>query len=122
MEIPEIEEVDDREKLAKLAAEPLPAAAKADDQRGGGGMDLSAMMQRIDSDSDGKISKAEASSMGPLASGFGSADSNQDGFLDLAELTKAMQKLRAAREKSGGPEGGPGGAGGDRPLGPRGLQ
>lgn len=122
MEIPEIEEVDDREKLAKLAAEPLPAAAKSDDQRGGGGMDLSAMMQRIDSDSDGKISKTEASSMGPLASGFASADANQDGFLDLAELTKAMQKLRAAREKSGGPEGGPGGAGGDRPLGPRGLQ
>lgn len=125
MEIPEIAEVDDREKLAKLAAEPLPAAAKTDDQRSGGGMDLSAMMQRIDSDSDGKISKTEASSMGPLAAGFPQADANQDGFLDLAELTKAMQKLRAAREKSGGPEGGPagpGGPGGERPLGPRGLQ
>ncbi|XZE32259.1 HlyD family efflux transporter periplasmic adaptor subunit [Pirellulaceae bacterium SH501] len=125
MEIPEIEEVDDREKLAKLAAEPLPATVKADDQRSGGGMDLSAMMQRIDSDSDGKVSKTEASSMGPLASGFSQADANQDGFLDLAELTKAMQKLRAAREKSGGPEGGPagpGGPGGERPLGPRGLQ
>jgi multidrug efflux pump subunit AcrA (membrane-fusion protein) len=121
MEIPEIEEVDDREKLAKLAAEPLPAAGKTDDQRSGGGMDLSAMMQRIDSDSDGKISKTEASSMGPLAAGFPQADANQDGFLDLAELTKAMQKLRAAREKSGGPAG-PGGPGGERPLGPRGLQ
>lgn len=125
MQIPEIEEIDDREKLAKLAAEPLPSASKSNEQRGGGGMDLSAMMQRIDSDSDGKISKTEASSMGPLAAGFATADSNQDGFLDLAELTKAMQKLRAARENSGGPQGGPGGpggTGGDRPLGPRGLQ
>ncbi|AMV33585.1 macrolide transporter subunit MacA [Pirellula sp. SH-Sr6A] len=133
MDIPVIEETDDREQLARIAAEPLPAAAKTDSQSAGGGMDLSGMMQRIDTDSDGKISKTEASSMGPLAAGFPQADGNQDGFLDMGELTKAMQKLRAARERTPGAEGAPGPDGGpagrapggssaDRPIGARGLQ
>lgn len=133
MDIPEIEEEDDREQLARLAAEPLPAVARTESAPAGGGAGVSELMQRIDSDSDGKISKTEASSMGPLAAGFPQADTNQDGFLDMGELNRAMQKLRAARERAGGADGGPGQEGGpagrapggnsaDRPLGARGLQ
>jgi len=57
---------------------------------------LAAMMvQRMDSDSDGKLSKDELPER--FRSGFDTSDSNKDGFLDTQEMTASMARLRAAR-------------------------
>jgi hypothetical protein len=125
MEIPEIEEVDDRDKLAKIAAEPKPVVKdsgrpEGGSSAGGGAMNPEAIvgmiMGRVDTNSDGKISKEEASTDDNMSKFFDESDSNKDGSLDRAELTASMKKRMANR---GGGAGGPGAGG---PPGQRGGQ
>lgn len=64
----------------------------------------SSMLDRLDADKDGKISKSEAPDR--MQTGFDNLDSNQDGFLDSAEIGAMMQSFGARR--GGGPDGEPG--------------
>ncbi|RLD64452.1 MAG: hypothetical protein DRI95_10595 [Bacteroidetes bacterium] len=47
------------------------------------------IIQKLDTNKDGKLSKEEASkaTRGPLSSSFISIDSNSDGYIDASELT-----------------------------------
>ncbi len=69
------------------------------------------MIQRLDSDGDGKVTMDELPA--GLKDRMKTADTNGDGELSAAELKAAFAKLRAA---GGGPPGG-GGPGGGRPGG-----
>src|SRR5262249_38501360 len=59
---------------------------------------VNSILQRMDKNKDGKISKSEAE--GRNAENFDRIDTNKDGFLDRAELM-AMAKLMAARPGQG---------------------
>ena len=79
-------------------------------------MDPAQMLERMDANGDGKLSKDEVPA--PLAERmFERADTNKDGFLDKAEL-EAMAKAGAMRGGQGGPGGqrGPGGGPGGGPV------
>lgn len=65
----------------------------------GGGFSASSMIERLDTDGDGKISKDETP--GQMKSGFDSTDTNGDGFLDTAEIEAMIKKY-----SSGGGAGG----------------
>ena len=60
----------------------------------------------MDTNKDGKISKAEA--RGPLARAFDQADTNKDGYLDKEELRRLATRFLANQPKPG--EARPGGA------------
>ena len=132
MEIPAIAEVDDREKLVKIAAESPkggprsgPEAKSAGGPQGGsaggptggppgggaGGRNpdaiASAMLSRMDTNGDGKLSAAEVADNERMKSSFADYDANKDGSIDLGEMVAQLQKLMAA-----GGGGGPGGGGG----------
>lgn len=81
------------------------------------------IMGRVDTNSDGKISKDEASADENMKKFFDESDSNKDGSLDRAELTASMKKRMANRGGGAGGPGGPGGGpGAGGPPGPRGGQ
>jgi RND family efflux transporter MFP subunit len=133
MDIPEIVEEDDSEEFAKISADgPTKASYSANDASGGakpgarvgGGPDVAAIVQsimdRLDKDTDGKISKAESQEDSNFASRFDDGDLNKDGFVDKAEMTSSMRKMMAARAGMSGGPGGEGGAGGGARLGPAG--
>ena len=61
---------------------------------------VTAQLERLDTNKDGKISKAEA--RGPLADNFDRLDENKDGFLDRDELRKAAARFIAQRGALGG--------------------
>ena len=123
MQIPEIAEVDDREKLAKIAAEsPKMVRTPGDETSGGrpataggpgaagGGMPsadviVTAIFGRLDKNNDGKLTKDEVAGDDRMAAGFAESDTNQDGSIDKAEMTAGMRKRMAA-----GGGGGPGGS------------
>jgi len=123
MQIPEIEEVDDREKLAKIAAESpkmvrtpgdatsggKPATAGGPGAAGGGmpsaDVIVTAIFGRLDKNNDGKLTKDEVAGDDRMAAGFAESDTNQDGSIDKAEMTAGMRKRMAA-----GGGGGPGGS------------
>jgi Ca2+-binding EF-hand superfamily protein len=58
------------------------------------------MLERMDTDKDGRISRAEAK--GPLAENFDRWDTNKDGYLDKDELRRVAARFLANR--GGGPE------------------
>ena len=133
MDIPDIVEEDDSEEFAKISADgPTKASYSANDASGGaktgarvgGGPDVAAIVQsimdRLDKDTDGKISKAESQEDSNFASRFDDGDLNKDGFVDKAEMTSSMRKMMAARAGMSGGPGGEGGAGGGARLGPAG--
>lgn len=128
MEIPAIAEVDDREKLVKIAAESPKGIAKSGPEAkgagvapggptggppggGAGGMNpdaiASAMLGRMDTNGDGKLSAAEVADNERMKNSFADYDANKDGSIDLAEMVAQLQKRMAA-----GGGGGPGGGGG----------
>ncbi|MDP6468331.1 MAG: HlyD family efflux transporter periplasmic adaptor subunit [Pirellulaceae bacterium] len=87
--------------------------AKKSKQGGGkkgkaGGGAPNEMIQRLDSNSDGKVTMDELPER--LRSRMTGADTNSDGTLSAAELTAAFAKMQAAGGGPGG--GGPGGGGG----------
>ena len=54
------------------------------------------VMARFDTDKDGKISQTEAKGHSLLQQGFAIGDTNKDGYLDRAEIEKAVDKVRNA--------------------------
>jgi len=53
------------------------------------------LLERMDTNKDGKISKEEA--RGPLANNFDRFDTNKDGYLDRSELRQAAKQFLAAQ-------------------------
>jgi len=134
MDIPVIAEIDDREKLVKIAAESpkggagtIPEPTRSGGPFGGpsggppggaGGMNAesiaTAMLSRMDTNSDGKITIAEVADNERMKNSFGDYDTNKDGSIDLAEMIALMQKRMAAGGVPGGGGGGGGGSGASR--------
>jgi Ca2+-binding EF-hand superfamily protein len=65
---------------------------------------VTSMLERLDKDKDGKISKKEAQGR-PLAKLFDQLDTNKDGFLDKKELRQAA--ARFLQNQNGKPQGAP---------------
>jgi Ca2+-binding EF-hand superfamily protein len=65
------------------------------------------MLQRLDTDSDGKISQDEASTSEQMKEGFAKMDINGDGSIDENEITTSIKKRM---QQQGGGAGGPPGA------------
>lgn len=63
---------------------------------------------RADANTDGRISREEASSSEELIAVFSSADGNQDGFLDSVEFGNAEQLIAGWRGAHGDAAGGGG--------------
>jgi HlyD family secretion protein len=128
MVIPEIAEVDDRAKMVSLSNEPLPKSASAGPAGAGapgaagvagagrpaaaGGMNadaiVGAILSRMDTNSDGKLSQDEVASDERMKAGFAEYDSNKDGNIDRAELSSGMKKRMSAMGAGGGVGGGSG--------------
>ena len=129
MNIPEITETDDRETLAKIGASAPPKPAGSGDPRsvgggprsasdgpsaggppGAGGNDpnaaAAAMLARMDTNTDGKLSPIEVADNERMKNGFFDYDTNKDGLIDQAEIAARLQKFMSA--------GGGGGSGGAR--------
>ena len=115
MTIPDIEEVDDRDKLAKIASESpkfSPAAFQGADGPsagplgGAGGINVdsiaAAMLGRMDTNSDAKLSQAEVADNERMRSSFADYDTNKDGSIDLAEIISQLQKRMASGGSGGG--------------------
>ena len=137
MDLPPIEDLPERDQLAKMSAE-VASAPKTDSPKpgapaggpgggpggggpggggaGGGGFDPKAIAERIiasgDSDGDGKISKEEIAGLDDrMKERAPSYDTNSDGFIEKSEIIKAMNKAKKEREAAGGGGGGPPGGG-----------
>ncbi len=130
MNIPEITEIDDRETLAKIGASVPPKPTGDEGARSGGGgprsaadgpsgvgppgaggnMDpdaaAAAMLARMDTNTDGKLSPIEVADNERMKNGFSDYDTNKDGSIDKAEIAARLQKFMSA----GGAGGGGGGA------------
>lgn len=76
---------------------------------GGRGGNPAQMIERMDQNKDGKLSLDELPAQ--MKDRLSSADTSGDGFLDTAELTAGIARMRAAGGGGGGPPGGgrPGG-------------
>jgi Ca2+-binding EF-hand superfamily protein len=62
---------------------------------------VDSILQRMDADKDGKISRSEAK--GAIAENFDRIDTNKDGFLDRKELLVAAQRRLASMGTNPGP-------------------
>ncbi|HEX7558960.1 MAG TPA: EF-hand domain-containing protein, partial [Usitatibacter sp.] len=51
-----------------------------------------AMLKKLDTDGDGRISRAEAQAAPRLAANFDAIDANKDGFITMEELAAAHAK------------------------------
>jgi Ca2+-binding EF-hand superfamily protein len=89
-----------KQRFSSATAEPGPAMKAEIENR------VKDILERMDTNKDGKISKEEAKGM--VAENFERLDLNKDGFVDREELTKAVTRILAMQ---GGPGGtaGPGG-------------
>ena len=81
----------DKNKDGKLAKEEMP---RRDDRgRGKRGHDRHGMMMKLDSDQDGRISRAEATAgQAGFAARFDEMDVNKDGFIDKADRELRMKQ------------------------------
>jgi Ca2+-binding EF-hand superfamily protein len=78
---------------------------KGDAPKKGEGMpEVGFMMQRLDSNGDGKIAKDEA--RGPMAENFDRLDRNKDGFLAKDEIEEFGNRMKQAKGMGGGLGGG----------------
>ncbi len=133
MNIPEIVEVDDREKLAKIGASAPQPTLGGGPRSGGGGprsasdgpsasgppgaggnMDpnaaAAAMLARMDTNTDGRLSPIEVADNERMKNGFSDYDTNKDGSIDQAEMAARLQKFMSAGGGGGGGGGGGSGA------------
>ena len=102
-----------RTALARLAATAAVAGFGADAFAQGppGGFDparmVDGMMQRYDTNKDGKLSREEVSSSDRMARSFDENDTNKDGFVTADEFTASMKAKMASgswgRSSRGGP-------------------
>ncbi len=137
MNIPELADTENREQLAHIRSQapekPADGPSRGEGGKGGapGGGDpatIAAMIvQRVDKNGDGKISKEEASADERMSSSFASYDNNGDGVADLAEVQAYMAsrigKSRGEKGGSGGGKGSPPGEGNEgRPRPPGGTE
>jgi RND family efflux transporter MFP subunit len=133
MDIPEIQEEDDRSKLVAMSNEPIPKSAATADgpgavggpgaaggpgaRSGGGGSGMNPeaivgmIMQNLDTNTDGSLSQEEVAGDDRMKSSFSDYDANKDGKVDRAELAAGFKKRMAAM---GGGAGRPGGGGAGR--------
>ena len=125
MNIPEIVEVDDREKLAKIGASAPQPTLGGGPRSGGGGprsasdgpsasgppgaggnMDpnaaAAAMLARMDTNTDGRLSPIEVADNERMKNGFSDYDTNKDGSIDQAEMAARLQKFMSAGGGGGG--------------------
>ncbi len=127
MTIPEIEDVVDREKLVAIGKTAPDGPSKVDGgptevvkgPAGGpkapggpaGGFDPKAvadmMLTNLDTDSDGKISAAEAETNEQMKAGFAKMDMNSDGSIDAGEIASSIKKRMQQAGAAGGPPGPP---------------
>ena len=99
-----------RASATKVAAEGAKAEAEQakPENAGGGGMPdvatmVAAVMQRSDTNGDGKLDQNEVSKLGDRSKRWSStADSDGDGNLSKDEVTKAMKRVMKARAAGGG--------------------
>ncbi len=123
MELPEIEDVSDREQLLEIganAAQPEAPAAVAQDGpggppgaggpgAGGGGRPdpatiVDSAFVKYDSDGDGKLSSEELQAIdGRLRDRMSGFDTDGDGAVDKQEALKGMQSVMAGAGAGGGP-------------------
>jgi Ca2+-binding EF-hand superfamily protein len=77
---------------------------------------VTAIMQRMDTNSDGSLSKEEVAADERMKTAFSDYDANKDGKVDRAELAAGFKKMAARMGAgAGGPGGGgPGGGGAGR--------
>lgn len=132
MNLPEVDDVSDRDELAKIGAdagEPVkvepgadgPAAGKGGPAGGsdgpsggrggagaGGGMNPQMIVDRMfaaDTDGDGKISTEEMSGLDDRTRERAAGyDANSDGFLEKSEVLQAIQQRMRERAAGGGPQ------------------
>ncbi len=87
--------------VTEAIAPPVPAAAAAPGQRygydGPSGDAVRAKLKDMDTDHDGRWSKAEWLAGGRNAKGFDRMDTDHDGYLTPEELRAGMAAMRAAR-------------------------
>jgi Ca2+-binding EF-hand superfamily protein len=83
-----------------LGAALQPGVASAADNTPGAAAAPKHGLKKIDTDGDGKISKAEAAARPKLAERFDAIDANKDGFITRDEMRAAHQKMAAAKFKS----------------------
>ena len=70
---------------------------------------VTAILSRMDTNSDGKLSLEEVSTNEQMKTGFSEYDANKDGSIDRAELSAGMKKRMSAMGAGGGGVGrGPG--------------
>ena len=82
----------DRNKDGRLTADERPMhRGMKRGMRGPGGMGLKT---KLDTDKDGRISRAEAAAAPKLAERFAQMDANRDGFLDRADREAKMRERR----------------------------
>jgi Ca2+-binding EF-hand superfamily protein len=91
------------------------AGSRADDKQGKAkgknndvDREVDALLRRLDTNKDGKISRDEAAGR-PLAKAFSQLDKNKDGYLDRIELIPWAQRIATAGPKQAG-KGQPGAA------------
>ena len=83
-----------------------------------GKRDPAKMIEKVDADGDGKISKTEMPEK--LQKRFEKLDANADGFIDLNELKSAAQKREGGKRKGDGKQSGRRGGGSDlSPIQPK---
>ncbi len=115
MVLPEITEENDRTAMVALSNEPfVKTTAEAVEERPAapgprGGMNadsiVTAIMTRMDTDSDGKLSKEEVAGEDRMKAAFTQYDANADGSVDRTELSAAMKKQMASMGGGGGGRG-----------------
>ncbi len=121
MDLPELADAENREQLASIRGQapekPVDGPSRGDGGKGGGGPPgggdpaaiASMILQRVDKDGDGKISKEEASADERMSSNFTSYDKNGDGMAELSEIQAYMAsrvgKSRGEKGVGGGKSG-----------------
>ena len=118
MDLPEIEETDDREALAKITSQtpistpssarsgkgPAPDGPSGGDKGGGGdpAAIAAAMLVRMDANTDGKLSLVEVADNERMKNSFTDYDTNKDGSIDQSELVAQLRKRMATGGGGGG--------------------
>jgi Ca2+-binding EF-hand superfamily protein len=94
--------------LSFLALGSCIAVAQDGAPKGEGGGRLAEFLKKADTDSDGKISKAEFDEFSKRDMGdrFSKMDQNADGFVDPTEMSQIAEKMREGMKGRAGGEGG----------------